>query len=433
MRGTSCGHGSRRILRRVRGYGPALGVIAGVVVAGLVLAPHGFADPRDDKRKVDQELARVRSMVEAATDRAKDAAVAYADANGRLPAARDRLAEARGLVAAAEVAAGRARREAARTDRELRAATAGYRAAEDQVTAARVRVGEFVSAAYKGGGAVAFTSMLSADSPSDLAERVAYLDELAASQRDALDRVVRERHEAKRQQNAATLAKRRADQARREAEEALTAARVAREEAEDAADAVRDLVGQRKTALRTAEAERAATLERYRDLRRENAKIEAEIRALAGQDRERGRATGGSARAGAGFLMPAQGWKSSDFGWRWDPYYRVWQLHAGMDIAAPGGSAIRAADDGKVFRAGWNGGYGRYTCVYHGLRNGNGLATCYAHQSRILVSYGQRVRRGQLIGAVGTTGASTGDHLHFEVRLNGTPVNPVRWLPACLC
>jgi murein DD-endopeptidase MepM/ murein hydrolase activator NlpD len=262
---------------------------------------------------------------------------------------------------------------------------------------------------------------------------VAYLDNLAASQREALDRVVRARHEAKRQQNAATLAKRRADQARQEAEEALSAARAARDEAVDAAEAVRDLVGQRRTALRTAEAERAATLERYRDLRRESSAIEAEIRALAGRDRERGRATGGSARSAARLLMPARGWKSSDFGWRWDPYYRVWQLHAGMDIAAPAGSAIRAAADGRVFRAGWNGGYGRYTCIYHGLRNGSGLATCYAHQSRILVSYGQRVRRGQVIGAVGTTGASTGNHLHFEVRRNGTPVNPVRWLPACLC
>jgi murein DD-endopeptidase MepM/ murein hydrolase activator NlpD len=131
--------------------------------------------------------------------------------------------------------------------------------------------------------------------------------------------------------------------------------------------------------------------------------------------------------------MPAQGWKSSDFGQRWDPYYRVWQLHAGMDIAAPGGSPVRAAASGRVFRAGWNGGYGRYTCLYHGLVDGAGLASCYAHQSRIGVSPGQYVRRGEVIGSVGTTGASTGYHLHFEVRLDGTPVNPSRWLPACLC
>ncbi|HEX6076285.1 MAG TPA: peptidoglycan DD-metalloendopeptidase family protein [Micromonosporaceae bacterium] len=405
------------------------------VAVGLVAATPGyltpaFADPRDDKRTVDRELARVRSMLESATERAQDATVAYADASGRLPAARERVAEARGLVAAAEVAADRTRREARQANRKLRRANLAYRSAENRVTDARERVGEFVSAAYKGGGAVAFTSLLSAESPSDLADRMAYLDDLASDQRTALDRVVELRHDAKRKQNAAVLAKQRADQAKRDADNALAAAHTARDAAARAEASVRNLVNKREAALRTAAEEREATLERYRDLRRESARIQADIRALAARDRGRGRAAAGS---GGRFVMPARGWKSSDFGWRWDPYYRVWQLHAGMDIAAPGGSLIRAAAAGRVFRAGWNGGYGRYTCLYHGLSSGKGLATCYAHQSRIGVSYGQHVRRGQVIGAVGTTGASTGDHLHFEVRLNGTPVNPLRWLPACLC
>jgi murein DD-endopeptidase MepM/ murein hydrolase activator NlpD len=123
--------------------------------------------------------------------------------------------------------------------------------------------------------------------------------------------------------------------------------------------------------------------------------------------------------------MPAAGWKSSDFGSRYDPYYHVWQLHAGVDIAAGGGQPIYAAAEGTVIMAGWNGGYGNYTCISHGRYGARGLSTCYAHQSRILVSDGQRVRRGQVIGRVGTTGASTGDHLHFEVRLNVNPYS--RW------
>jgi murein DD-endopeptidase MepM/ murein hydrolase activator NlpD len=86
-----------------------------------------------------------------------------------------------------------------------------------------------------------------------------------------------------------------------------------------------------------------------------------------------------------------------------------------------------------VIWASWNGGYGNYTCISHGRLNGKGLQTCYAHQSRILVHEGQQVRRGQVIGRVGTTGASTGNHLHFEVRLNGDPVQPLRYLPGCLC
>jgi murein DD-endopeptidase MepM/ murein hydrolase activator NlpD len=132
-------------------------------------------------------------------------------------------------------------------------------------------------------------------------------------------------------------------------------------------------------------------------------------------------------------MMPTAGWKSSDFGMRFDPYYQVWQLHAGTDIAAPSGQAIYAAADGKVVRAGWNGGYGNYTCISHGTYQGKDLSTCYGHQSAILVSVGQHVRRGELIGRVGTTGASTGSHLHFEVRRDGTPENPLPWLPGCFC
>ncbi len=134
-----------------------------------------------------------------------------------------------------------------------------------------------------------------------------------------------------------------------------------------------------------------------------------------------------------GFLMPTQGWKSSDFGMRLNPISHKWRLHAGVDIAAPGGTPIRAVANGEVRKAGWGGGYGYYTCLYHGLYQGQELTTCYAHQSEILVEKGQRVWRGQIIGRVGTTGASTGNHLHFEVRLDDTPVNPLEWLPECLC
>ncbi|MGH3659261.1 MAG: M23 family metallopeptidase, partial [Micromonosporaceae bacterium] len=398
-----------------------------------LLAVPAFGDPYDDRQRIDRELARARSTLEAATDRARDAAAAYTDANRKLPGARDRLAEARGMVAAAEVAAARARRDAERTRRALGTARTAYRAAEARVGDARDRLSDFVTAAYKGAGVVAFNSMLDATSPSDLADRMAYLDDLAGSQQAALDRVVGLRHQAKEKQNDAVLAKRKAAAAARAATDALASAEDARDAAVRAAGDVADLARKRKDALGVAEAERDASLGRYRGLQREGEKIQAEIRGLATRDRTSGRPPKRRSSPGGTLAMPTQGWKSSDFGRRWDPYYRVWQLHAGMDIAAAGGQTIRAADDGRVFRAGWNGGYGNYTCIYHGLYRGQGLATCYAHQSVIGVADGQYVRRGQYIGRVGTTGASTGNHLHFEVRRDGAPVDPVRWLPPCLC
>ncbi|MGI8595041.1 MAG: M23 family metallopeptidase [Solirubrobacteraceae bacterium] len=97
------------------------------------------------------------------------------------------------------------------------------------------------------------------------------------------------------------------------------------------------------------------------------------------------------------------------------------RLHAGIDIPAPIGTPIRAADTGTVVIAGSTGGYGNYTCIQHT----KSLSTCYAHQSRILVSPGEDVKKGQLIGQVGNTGNSTGPHLHFETRIGGKPINPV--------
>ncbi|MEH2112364.1 murein hydrolase activator EnvC family protein [Nostoc sp.] len=121
---------------------------------------------------------------------------------------------------------------------------------------------------------------------------------------------------------------------------------------------------------------------------------------------------------------PSDAPTSSPFGWRIHPILGYRRFHAGLDFAASYGSKIRAADSGKVIFAGWYGGYGRAVIIDHG----NGLTTLYGHTSELYVTEGQTVERGQAIGAVGSTGFSTGPHLHFEVRRNGTPVNPTDYL-----
>jgi murein DD-endopeptidase MepM/ murein hydrolase activator NlpD len=123
-------------------------------------------------------------------------------------------------------------------------------------------------------------------------------------------------------------------------------------------------------------------------------------------------------RGSGGLLWPANGPISSGFGMRWG------RLHAGVDIPLTNGTPLRAADSGRVAIAGWTGGYGNYTCIQH---NGS-LSTCYGHQSSIGVSVGSSVSQGQVIGRSGNTGNSTGPHLHFEVRINGSPVDPMGYL-----
>jgi murein DD-endopeptidase MepM/ murein hydrolase activator NlpD len=119
-----------------------------------------------------------------------------------------------------------------------------------------------------------------------------------------------------------------------------------------------------------------------------------------------------------GLIWPVSGPVTSPFGYRWG------RLHAGIDIGVPYGTPIHAAASGTVVLAGWTGGYGNYTCIDHG----GGMATCYAHQSSYAVSNGAQVSQGQVIGYVGSTGHSFGAHLHFEVRINGNPVDPLGYL-----
>jgi murein DD-endopeptidase MepM/ murein hydrolase activator NlpD len=100
------------------------------------------------------------------------------------------------------------------------------------------------------------------------------------------------------------------------------------------------------------------------------------------------------------------------------------RLHAGIDIAVPSGTPIHAAAAGTVVIAGWEGGYGNYTCIDHG----GGLATCYGHQESFAVGVGSHVAQGQVIGYSDCTGHCFGPHVHFEVRINGTPVDPLGYL-----
>ena len=123
-------------------------------------------------------------------------------------------------------------------------------------------------------------------------------------------------------------------------------------------------------------------------------------------------------------VWPVRGWVTSPFGNRTSPFSGILKFHEGMDIAAQTGTPIVAPADGVVIKAGFSTGYGNMVEISHGY----GLKTIFGHNSRLNVKAGQRVKRGDVISYVGDTGSSTGPHLHYEVRSNGLPVNPVKYM-----
>jgi len=121
---------------------------------------------------------------------------------------------------------------------------------------------------------------------------------------------------------------------------------------------------------------------------------------------------------------PARGWVTSDFGQRLDPYTAERVMHPGLDIAAEHGKPVHAPSDGVVLFAGPEGGYGNVIVIDHGY----GIKSRYGHLAQMLVKAGERVKRGQQVASIGNTGRSTGPHLHYEVRVNGVPQNPRKFI-----
>jgi murein DD-endopeptidase MepM/ murein hydrolase activator NlpD len=262
---------------------------------------------------------------------------------------------------------------------------------------------------YKADSPDVVTVILSADGFGDLLERAEFLDRISDQDREITDRVRGLRDKAKEQ--AVQLAD-------LEEQEQLAAERILHERDQIAA-VENQLVGARDQ-LASARADKRGALAQVRSsrvrlegdlaaLEREQARVQAALRGVSG----------GPIRHGSGQLIwPVNGPLVSPFGMRWG------RLHAGIDIAVPSGTPIRAADSGRVVLMGWVGGYGNYTCVQHA----GSLSTCYAHQSSFATSNGASVSQGQVIGYVGCTGHCFGDHLHFETRINGSPVDPMGYL-----
>jgi murein DD-endopeptidase MepM/ murein hydrolase activator NlpD len=262
---------------------------------------------------------------------------------------------------------------------------------------------------YKSDTPDALTVVLEADGFEDLLERTEFLERISDQDREITDRVRGLRDQA--QDQAVQLAE-------LEEREQLAAERILRER-DQIASAQNQLVSSRDQ-LASARADKRGALASVRaekhDAMEDLASLEAEQARVAGALQ----GAPGPIKQGSGQLIwPLNGPVTGVFG-----ESRPGHMHSGVDIAVPEGTPIRAADSGRVALMGWVGGYGNYTCVQHTAS----MSTCYGHQSSFATSNGASVTQGQVIGYSGNTGNSTGPHLHFEVRINGSPVDPMGYL-----
>jgi murein DD-endopeptidase MepM/ murein hydrolase activator NlpD len=275
---------------------------------------------------------------------------------------------------------------------------------------------------YKDDEPDALTVVLESDGFGDMLDRTAFLERISDQDRAIVTRV----RVLKKQ--TTSLAKQLGDleQEKQHAADAILAQKnqvaQARAALVERQGALAEQRAKRRTILASTRESRSELEGDLKSLQKEQAAVQARIQAAqatAAGGGGGGGGGGGAIKRGSGNLIwPVNGPIVSPFGMRWG------RLHAGVDIAVPSGTPVHAAASGNVIIAGWVGGYGNYVCIAHG----GSLSTCYGHNSSLGVSQGQSVKQGQVISSSGCTGHCFGPHVHFETRINGSPVDPMGYL-----
>jgi murein DD-endopeptidase MepM/ murein hydrolase activator NlpD len=377
----------------------------------LVLAAPAAGDPYDRKRAVDERIATLNERIAETRDREGALTEQISAVTEKIRLLEDDVSRASNTVEGLEAELSVHREKLTRLTTLLRLETERLVFLRRQYAEALRRYNQRLVTIYQTENVDTVAVLLSASSFANLIEQLDYM-----SQVGELDRqITGEVGTAKEQMR---LARERTKRMRKQVAAETQAIAVKTERAR----AERDRLLASQNALSTARSEKQSTLASVQHDREaflhEVEGLSQVSSQLAAQIQGAQATLAISTPSASGFIWPVSGPVTSTFGMRWG------RMHEGIDIGAASGTPIRAAASGTVISAGWLGGYGNLIVIDHG----GGLATAYAHMSGYAASSGQPVAQGQTVGFVGCTGHCFGSHLHFEVRVNGAPVDPLGYL-----
>jgi murein DD-endopeptidase MepM/ murein hydrolase activator NlpD len=383
-----------------------------LLALALLLAPPAAAgDIGSQKASVDAKLASVKAEIGRSKQRADALSAQIAALTDDIHALEQRVGDVSGRLTALEADISLHRERLAKLDALYRLQTVRFRTLRSQYSLAVLRLDERLVAIYKQPDPSTLDLLVAAKSFQDVLDQVDYLGAVAAQDK----RVAAEVAAAKRQMSAA----RRHTRAVRQTVTAETnvisgrAQQVTILRAQLEANQAQ-LAGARSSKSGTL----AATRRQIQQEVGESQALQAASEALAAKLRAEAEGAAPASGNAPRFIWPVSGPITSPFGMRWGT------LHPGIDIGVPSGTPVHAAAAGRVVWCGWMSGYGNLVMIDHG----GGFATAYGHNSSITVSCGQEVTQGQVVSYSGCTGFCTGPHVHFEVRVSGTPVDPLGYL-----
>ena len=409
--------------------------LVAVMALGVSSIPNAQADDLKDKqRKVEKQVQGANKDLHESSARVRRASARLASAKEQLDTAKTRLATARGKVEVATERDAQMQAELTAAEAELAEAEAALEQGQVDRDSQRERVASTVADMYAEGDPelLAFSSLLDAESTEDLTRRDGLREVIVGQEARAYDELKAAEVLLQVQEQQVSAARDEVAAKRRAAADHLVLMQDLEAEEQAAKDSVVSLVVERRDAQGEARDARAQDLAKLRKLKKEQDRIEEMLRkrALAALRKARAQARA-NARANLGapatglLLKPVDGYVTSPFGYRTHPIYHYWGLHDGVDFGGGCGTPLRAAAPGRVVSSYWSGVYGHRLIIDHGVLGGKGVATIYNHATSYTVGVGDQVSEGQVVGFEGSTGWSTGCHLHFTVMANGKAVDPM--------